>query len=107
VGLIGWSIPEPQVLTIITLRLFSHLVEISILCLGAQDVRRFLEAGTAFYESAMNYTTLRYGDVVMSPRRKLLGPFEAADGMLSFGVSTAMIFAVMQRLITTRFKDLQ
>jgi len=33
----------------------------------------------------------------------LLGPLEAADGMLMFGVSTAMIFAVIQRLIQTRY----
>ena len=35
------------------------------------------------------------GDVVMSPRWELLGPLEAADGMLMFGVSTALIFAVV------------
>jgi hypothetical protein len=38
---------------------------------------------------------------------KLLGPMEAADGMLMFGVSTAIIFAVIQKLIETRFVDLR
>jgi hypothetical protein len=33
-----------------------------------------------------------------------LGPLETADGMLMFGISTAMIFAVMERLVQTRFK---
>jgi hypothetical protein len=37
----------------------------------------------------------------------LLGPLEAADGSLMFGVSTAMIFAVILRLIQTRFTDLR
>jgi hypothetical protein len=32
---------------------------------------------------------------------------EAADGMLMFGVSTAIIFAVIQRLIEARFVDLR
>jgi hypothetical protein len=32
-------------------------------------------------------------------------PAETADGMLMFGVSTAMLFAVIQRLIQTRFRD--
>jgi hypothetical protein len=32
---------------------------------------------------------------------------EAADGMLMFGVSTAIIFAVIHRLIETRFVDLR
>jgi Ion channel len=93
--------------SVILIALAAHLVEISIWAWVLKMCGEFSEAETAFYESAMNYTTLGYGDVVMSPRWKLLGPFEAADGMLMFGVSTAMIFAVMQRLVTTRFKDLE
>jgi hypothetical protein len=55
----------------------------------------------------VNYTTLGYGDVIMSPAWKLLGPIEAADGSLMFGVSTGMIFAVILRLMKTRFADLR
>jgi len=43
----------------------------------------------------------------MSPSWRLLGPLEAANGMLMFGVTTAMIFAVIQRLIEARFVDLK
>ena len=57
----------------------------------------------AVYHSAVNYTSLGYGDVVMSASWRLLGALETADGMLMFGVSTAMIFAVIQRLVQTRF----
>jgi hypothetical protein len=32
-----------------------------------------------------------------------LGPLEASDGMLMFGISTAIIFAVVQRLMQVRF----
>jgi Ion channel len=64
-----------------------------------------MDFGAAFYHSAENYTTLGYGDVVMSASWRLLGPFEAADGMLMFGVSTAMIFAVIQRLVEIRLPD--
>src|SRR6266404_4016583 len=59
------------------------------------------------YHSMVNYTSLGYGDVIMSPSWKLLGPLETANGMLLFGVSTAMIFAVIQRLIQARFVDLK
>lgn len=38
---------------------------------------------------------------------RLLGPLETANGMLLFGVSTAMVFAVMLWLIQVRFKDLK
>jgi hypothetical protein len=62
---------------------------------------------TAYYHSAVNYTTLGYGDLIMTPAWRLLGPLEAATGMLMFGVSTAIIFAVIQRLILARFADLR
>ena len=42
-------------------------------------------------------------DIVLPPRWKLLGPFEAVSGMLMFGLTTAFIFAVIQRLIHARF----
>lgn len=38
---------------------------------------------------------------------KFLAPLEAANGMLMFGVSTAVIFAVIQRLAQARFADLR
>jgi len=54
----------------------------------------------------MNYTTLGDSDKVMSPSWRLLASLEAANGMLMFGVSTAMLFAVIQRLIQTRLSEL-
>jgi hypothetical protein len=63
--------------------------------------------GTAYYHSAVNYTTLGYGDLIMTPSWRLLGSIEAADGALMIGVSTAMILAVAQRLILARFADLR
>jgi hypothetical protein len=51
--------------------------------------------------------SLGYGDVVMSTSWRLLGPIEATNGMLLFGVCTAMIFAVTQRLLEGRFADLK
>jgi hypothetical protein len=53
----------------------------------------------------MNYTTLGDSDNLMSPSWRLLAPLEAANGMLMFGVSTAMLFAVIQRLIQTRLGE--
>jgi hypothetical protein len=43
----------------------------------------------------------------MTPSWRLLGPLEAANGALMVGVSTAIIFAVMQWLIEARFVDLR
>jgi hypothetical protein len=57
---------------------------------------------TAFYCSAQNYTALGYGDVVLSARWRLLGPLEAMNGLLLVGLSTAVMFAIMSRLIANR-----
>ncbi len=87
------------------LALAAHLIEITAWALVFALCGEFPEFAAAFYHSAVNYTSLGYGDVIMSASWKLLGPLETADGMLMFGVSTAMIFAVIQLLIQTRFRD--
>ena len=103
----GLSIDLRIVVLVISLALAAHLVEIAlwaglfILC------GEFQVFGIAYYHSAVNYTTLGYGDVIMTPSWKLLGPLEAADGALMFGVSTAMIFAVIMGLIQAKFEDLR
>ena len=42
---------------------------------------------------------LGYGDIVMSERWRLLGPLEAANGILMFGVSTAVMTAAVMDVI--------
>lgn len=95
------------VLRVISYSLIAHLVEIALWALLFIICGQFATFGTAYYHSAVNFTTLGYGDIIMSPSWKLLGPMEAADGTLMFGVSTAMIFAIIQRLIQARFADLK
>jgi len=85
--------------------LTAHLVEIALWALIFVLCGQFTNFAPALYHSAENYTTLGYGDVVMSTSWRLLGPLEAADGMLMFGITTAMIFAVIQRLLEARFSD--
>ncbi len=85
----------------------AHLLEIAVWAWVFMLCHEFRSFAPAFYCSAENYTTLGYGDVVMSAAWRLLGPLESADGMLMFGVSTAMIFAVIQRLIQTRYAALE
>jgi len=87
--------------------LAAHLVDITVWGMLFIACGEFQEFGTAYYHSAVNYTTLGYGDLIMTPTWRLMGPLEAADGMLMFGVSTAIIFAVIQRLIQVRFVDLR
>jgi len=87
--------------------LVAHLIEIALWAGLFVICGEFPDFGTAYYHSAVNYTTLGYGDLIMSPSWRLLGPLEAANGMLMFGVSAAIVFAVIQQLIRTRFADLR
>ncbi len=68
------------------------------LFLGEFDVFR-----DAVYHSAVNFTTLGYGDIVMSQRYRLLGPLEAMNGVLMIGVSSATLMAFFQDAMKKNF----
>lgn len=92
---------------VILFSLVAHLIEIALWAAVFMICGEFHEFGMAYYHSAVNYTTLGYGDLIMSPKWRLLGPLEAANGILMFGVSTAMIFTLILRLTQARFEDLR
>jgi Ion channel len=91
---------------VILFALAAHLTEIALWATLFATCGEFSEFGTAYYHSAVNYTSLGYGDLIMSPKWRLLGPLEAADGLFMFGVSTAVIIVVIQRLLQAKFGDL-
>lgn len=86
------------------LAFLGHLVEIAFWAVVLGLTGAVAGVGAALTVSAGNYTTLGSG-IELPPQWKLLGPLEAVCGMLMFGVSTAFIFAVIQRLIQERFED--
>jgi hypothetical protein len=84
--------------------LAAHLVAIATWALVFSLCGEFPQFAEAVYHSALNYTTL--GDsAVISPSWRLLVPLVGANGMLMFGVSTAMLFALVQRLTQTRLSE--
>lgn len=56
---------------------------------------------TAAYFSMVNFTSLGYGDITLSAERAILGPMEAANGILMLGLSTGALFSVLQKLNLT------
>ena len=92
---------------VISFAFLAHLIEIAFWAVLLMLCGEFQEFGIAYYHSAVNYTTLGYGDLLVTPSWRLLGPLEATNGVLMFGVSAAMVFAVIQRLGLARFKDLR
>jgi hypothetical protein len=85
--------------------LAAHLVAVATWGLVFTLCGEFSQLPAALYHSGMNYTTLGDSDKIMSPSWRLLASLEAANGMLMFGVSTAMLFAVIQRLIQIRLSE--
>jgi hypothetical protein len=59
----------------------------------------FESYGKAFYHSAVNFSTLGYGDFVMSNEHKLLGALEAVNGVLMFGLSTGFMYAIIHAIL--------
>jgi hypothetical protein len=66
---------------------------VTFLWLGALEN---LEQATYF--SMVTFTTLGYGDIVLSDQWRLLASFEAANGIIMFGWTTAIVLAVVQRI---------
>ncbi len=85
------------------LALAAHLVEIALWAVPFVLCGEFSNFTRALYYSGVTYTTLGDSMTVLSARWRLLEPIEAAVGMLMFGVTTAMIFAVIVRLIEAKF----
>jgi voltage-gated potassium channel Kch len=52
----------------------------------------------AVYFSLVTFTTLGYGDVTAGHEWRILAAFEAANGIIMFGWTTAIIVAVAHRL---------
>lgn len=59
------------------------------------DIEAVKNLETALYFSAVSFSTVGYGDVVLGIHDRLLGAMQAASGMILFGWSTAFIFEVL------------
>ena len=86
-------------LTLIMLFLFvGHVLQFSTWALLFLGFGEFADFETALYHSTVNFTSLGYGDIVMSEQWRLLGAFEAANGVLMFGLTTGMVMAALTGL---------
>jgi len=52
----------------------------------------------AVYFSVVTFTTLGYGDITLDPTWRQLSGMQAMVGIVVFGLTTAILFAVIQRL---------
>ncbi|WP_271408985.1 potassium channel family protein [Pseudomonas sp. Q1-7] len=79
--------------------LLGNFVQMAIWGLLFVALGEFDAFATALYHSGVNFATLGYGDIVMTEQWRLLGPLEAANGILMFGVSTAVMTAAVSDIV--------
>ena len=88
----------PRVAEIVLLMFLVSVVEVLVWAVAylALDAIEGLER--ACYFSMVTFTTLGYGEIVLDERWRLLASFEAANGIIMFGWTTAIVVASVQRV---------
>ncbi|RIK74173.1 MAG: hypothetical protein DCC68_23585 [Planctomycetota bacterium] len=94
---------QPREAVMLLVRLVSgllllHMAEMAVWAAAFTLAGVFDEFETAMYFSLKSYTTVGYGDVLPPRSWRLLGPIEAAVGVLMLGISTSIIVAAVQRI---------
>jgi len=88
-----------SLLVVMIVLVMGNFLQIMIWGLLFMALGEFKELYEAVYHSAVNFSSLGYGDVVMTKPWKLLGPLEAANGVLMFGLTGAALMAILQQMI--------
>ncbi len=90
---------------VMLLLVVGNLGQIAIWALLFLFLNEFQQFSAAFYHSAVNFSSLGYGDIVMSDKYKLLGALEAINGVLMIGVSTAALMTPFKDAIQKALKS--
>jgi len=95
-------IDRAVLVSVLTLWMFLAIViEVwmwALLYLYDPSITTLPDMETAFYFSMVTFTTLGYGDVVLTGQWRTLASIQAANGVIVFGWTTALIFYFMQRI---------
>ncbi|MCX5581039.1 potassium channel family protein [Kaistia terrae] len=94
-----WRAIFLQFSILMTVLMLGNFVQIAFWALLYIALGAFENFETAWYFSGVTFTSLGYGDVVLSGRMRLLAPMQAANGLMMFGISTAIFIAAVQNAI--------
>ena len=94
----NWRVPIYRVSGVIILMFLATIVEVCVWTITYRvlEVQALASVEDAFYFSMVTYTTLGYGDLVMEGSWRVLSAFQAANGLIMFGWTTAVVIRVVQ-----------
>ena len=79
--------------------MLGNIVQVAFWALFYRLLGAFEDFEEAMYFSGVTFTSLGYGDVVLHGSVRLLAPLQAANGLMMFGITTALFIAVVERAI--------
>ena len=94
-----WRAIFQQMATLMIVLMLGNIVQIAFWAALYRVFGGFDDFETAVYFSGVTFTSLGYGDVVLTGRLRLLAPLQAANGLMMFGITTALFIAAVQQAI--------
>ena len=76
----------------------AHIIQIWVWALFYLLVGALPNFEEALYFSTSTFTTVGFGDLVLTEQWRLVSSFQSANGFILFGWSTAFIFEVMSKI---------
>lgn len=100
-----WLLREPHRPKLLLVVMVVALWALSVVTLGVwlwafcyRALGIFITMESTVYFSLVSYTTLGYGDIVLTHEWRILGGMTAASGFLNFGLMTAMLVEALRHV---------
>jgi len=88
-----------QLVRIMVLLLFAGLLQMGFWAMLYRALGQFEDYETALYFSGVTFTSLGYGDLTLPKRLRILSAMEASDGLMMFGVISAVFMHALQHAV--------
>ena len=82
--------------------LFAHTIQVWIWAGAFMALKVLPNISDAIYFSLVTYTTVGYGDVTVGGGFRIFGAMAAVTGLLNFGLSTAFLVGLFDRMMPGR-----